>query len=51
MNFVVVKYISARLKRRYGGIAQLARAFGSYPTGRWFKSSFRYQFCHLLIVN
>ena len=20
-----------------GGIAQLARAFGSYPTGRWFK--------------
>ena len=27
----------------YGGIAQLARAFGSYPTGRWFKSDFRYQ--------
>ena len=26
-----------------GGIAQLARAFGSYPTGRWFKSDFRYQ--------
>ena len=25
-----------------GGIAQLARAFGSYPTGRWFKSDFRY---------
>ena len=21
-----------------GGIAQLARAFGSYPTGQWFKS-------------
>ena len=26
----------------FGGIAQLARAFGSYPTGRWFKSDFRY---------
>ena len=26
-----------------GGIAQLARAFGSYPTGRRFKSYFRYQ--------
>ena len=26
-----------------GGIAQLARAFGSYPTGRRFKSHFRYQ--------
>ena len=28
---------------RYGGIAQLARALGSYPNGRWFKSDFRYQ--------
>ena len=27
----------------YGGIAQLARALGSYPNGRWFKSDFRYQ--------
>ena len=26
-----------------GGIAQLARAFGSYPEGRGFKSNFRYQ--------
>ena len=26
-----------------GGIAQLARASGSYPAGRWFKSDFRYQ--------
>ena len=26
----------------YGGIAQLARAHGSYPWCRWFKSSFRY---------
>ncbi len=25
-----------------GGIAQLARASGSYPAGRWFKSDFRY---------
>ena len=25
-----------------GGIAQLARALGSYPNGRWFKSDFRY---------
>ena len=28
--------------RRYGGIAQLARAIGSYPIGRGFKSNFRY---------
>ena len=28
---------------RYGGIAQLARAFGSYPNGHWFKSNCRYQ--------
>ena len=27
---------------RYGGIAQLARAYGSYPYGRRFKSTFRY---------
>ncbi len=27
----------------YGGIAQLARAIGSYPIGRGFKSNFRYQ--------
>ena len=27
---------------QYGGIAQLARALGSYPKGRWFKSYFRY---------
>ena len=26
----------------YGGIAQLARAFGSYPEGRGFESNFRY---------
>ena len=27
----------------YGGVAQLARAFGSYPNGRWFESDRRYQ--------
>ena len=26
-----------------GGIAQLARAFGSYPKRRWFESNCRYQ--------
>ena len=26
----------------YGGLAQLARAPGSYPVGRWFKSDIRY---------
>ena len=26
----------------YGGIAQLARALGSYPGCRWFKSDCRY---------
>ncbi len=29
----------------YGGIAQLARARGSYPRCRWFKSNFRYFNC------
>ena len=27
---------------KYGGIAQLARALGSYPGCRWFKSDCRY---------
>ena len=27
---------------RNGGLAQLARASGSYPAGRWFKSDIRY---------
>ena len=27
----------------HGDVAQLARAFGSYPTGRWFESTRRYQ--------
>ena len=30
------------IQPEYGGIAQLARAHGSYPWCRWFKSSFRY---------
>ncbi len=32
------------LARLHGGIAQLARAFGSYPKCRRFKSTYRYQF-------
>ena len=35
--------IILKLIENYGGIAQLARAFGSYPKGRRFKSYFRYQ--------
>ncbi len=31
-----------RFEAFYGGVAQLARAFGSYPNGHWFKSSRRY---------
>ena len=37
-------YNTQDARRGYGGIAQLARAFGSYPTGRRFKSHFRYHF-------
>ncbi len=33
----------------YGGVAQLARANGSYPLGRWFKSTRRYHFFNLFI--
>ena len=35
--------IHVDLSQKYGGIAQLARAFGSYPKCRWFKSICRYQ--------
>ena len=28
---------------QYAAIAQLTRASGSYPLGRWFESSLRYQ--------
>ena len=31
------------MRQAYGGIAQLARANGSYPLGQWFKSTCRYQ--------
>ena len=37
----MIKYTSRRCVT-YGGIAQLARAIGSYPIGHGFKSSFRY---------
>ncbi len=37
-NIIVVAAFSST----YGGIAQLARAFGSYPKCRRFKSYFRY---------
>ena len=33
---------SIKIWSLYGGIAQLARAFGSYPKCRWFKSDCRY---------
>ena len=35
--------INGYFKNTYGGVAQLARANGSYPLGRWFKSTRRYQ--------
>ena len=36
------------LRASYGGIAQLARAFGSYPKCHWFKSGYRYQYGSLV---
>ena len=33
-----------------GGIAQLARAFGSYPECHWFKSNYRYHQCYFFIL-
>ncbi len=36
----IVQKLPKRLK--YGGIAQLARALGSYPGCRWFESDCRY---------
>ena len=39
---IIIKRCEKRDKK-CGGIAQLARASGSYPAGRWFKSDFRYQ--------
>ena len=31
------------IPKSYGGVAQLARAFGSYPKGQWFESTHRHQ--------
>ena len=40
-NYIIIPK-SQRLSGTYGGIAQLARAFGSYPECRRFKSHCRY---------
>ena len=37
-NFCII----SKLFGRYGGVAQLARALGSYPGCHWFKSNRRY---------
>lgn len=37
-NFII------KIKYSYGGLAQLARASGSYPEGREFESHTRYHF-------
>ena len=39
-----ILYNKLRLEKRpfYGGVAQLARACGSYPQCRWFDSNYRY---------
>ena len=37
------KYYNFNRVKIYGEIAQLARATGSYPVGRWFESISRYQ--------
>ena len=34
----------------YGGIAQVARAFGSYPKRHWFKSNYRYHIAQCTIL-
>ena len=39
---IIIKHCSSAANK-YGGIAQLARAFGSYPKCHRFKSSCRYQ--------
>ena len=35
--------------KTYGGIAQLARAYGSYPYGRWFESISRHHLYSTLL--
>ena len=39
---IIIKRCEKR--RKYGGVAQLARATGSYPVGHRFKSGLRYHF-------
>lgn len=39
-NFIKLKPLEVNSK--YGGIAQMARAWDSYPQGRWFESTSRY---------
>lgn len=39
------------LSKSYGGVAQLARAFGSYPKGQWFESTHRYHTISGLVVK
>ena len=41
-NVILLCYSNSCLSRRYGGVAQLARARGSYPRCHRFKSSRRY---------
>ena len=38
----IITVVPEKSGAKHGGIAQLARALGSYPNGRWFKSDFRY---------
>ena len=42
-NLFVIICFALRVDEEYAGIAQLARACGSYPQCRWFKSDYRYQ--------
>ena len=39
----IIKYDKITLAVSYGGVAQLARAIGSYPVGHLFESDRRYQ--------
>ena len=42
VSLIIIKH-SSGMQNKYGGIAQLARAPGSYPVGREFESLRRYQ--------
>ena len=41
---IIILVAETRRATKYGGIAQLARALGSYPGCRWFESDCRYHF-------